>query len=71
MRTKIAFFSIFFLAPVADLTSIWNGFLELKHEWDQTGNGVNHPNDFGHRIYAQVITTLLAANPNAEYNRSK
>jgi len=71
MRTKIAFFSIFFLAPVADLTSIWNGFLELKHEWDQTGNGVNHPNDFGHRVYAQVITTLLAANPNAEYNRSK
>ena len=24
-------------------------------------NGVNHPNDFGHRIYAQVITCLLRA----------
>ena len=44
---------------LADLTSIWSGFLELKQDWDQTGNGVNHPNDFGHRVYAQVITTLL------------
>jgi len=24
-----------------------------------TGNGVNHPNDFGHRIYAQVLLSLL------------
>ena len=44
---------------IADLTTIWEGFLERKHDWDQTGNGVNHPNDFGHRVYAQVITTLL------------
>lgn len=53
---------------VADLTSIWTGFLDLKHDWDQTGNGVNHPNDFGHRVYAQVITTLLdpRGEPDAE-----
>jgi len=44
---------------LADLTSVWARFLELKQDWDQTGNGVNHPNDFGHRVYAQVITTLL------------
>jgi lysophospholipase L1-like esterase len=44
---------------VADLTSIWTRFLELKRDWDQTGNGVNHPNDFGHRVYAQVIAALL------------
>ncbi|MBI5759493.1 MAG: VCBS repeat-containing protein [Planctomycetales bacterium] len=44
---------------LADLTSIWTDFLELKKDWDQSGNGVNHPNDFGHRVYAQVITTLL------------
>jgi acyl-CoA thioesterase-1 len=44
---------------LADLTSIWTGFLELKQDWDQTGNGVNHPNDFGHRVYAQVISSLL------------
>ena len=24
-----------------------------------TGNGVNHPNDFGHRVYAQVLSALL------------
>jgi lysophospholipase L1-like esterase len=48
---------------LADLTSIWTGFLELKQDWDQTGNGVNHPNDFGHRVYAQVITTLLDPRP--------
>ena len=44
---------------LADLTTIWIGFLELKHDWDQTGNGVNHPNDFGHRVYAQTILSLL------------
>ena len=44
---------------LADLTSVWTGFLELKQDWDQTGNGVNHPNDFGHRVYAQVISALL------------
>jgi lysophospholipase L1-like esterase len=53
---------------LADLTSIWTGFLELKRDWDQTGNGVNHPNDFGHRVYAQVLATLLdpSGEPNAE-----
>ncbi|OJW23498.1 MAG: hypothetical protein BGO49_02570 [Planctomycetales bacterium 71-10] len=44
---------------LADVTSIWSRFLALKHDWDQTGNGVNHPNDFGHRVYAQVIAALL------------
>lgn len=44
---------------LADLTSVWTGFLERKLDWDQTGNGVNHPNDWGHRVYAQVITTLV------------
>ena len=44
---------------LADLTSIWTGFLELKRDWDQSGNGVNHPNDFGHRVYAQVLAKLL------------
>jgi acyl-CoA thioesterase-1 len=44
---------------LADVTSIWGEFLRLKKDWDQTGNGVNHPNDFGHRVYAQVISSLL------------
>jgi lysophospholipase L1-like esterase len=54
---------------LADLTSIWEVFLERKQDWDQTGNGVNHPNDFGHRVYAQVIAALLepaaTATPNS------
>ena len=57
---------------LADLTSVWTGFLELKLDWDHSGNGVNHPNDFGHRVYAQVLATLLvpagepAADPEPE-----
>ena len=58
---------------LADLTSVWTGFLELKQDWDQTGNGVNHPNDFGHRVYAQVISTLLdpQGEPSAEPEPSR
>lgn len=44
---------------VADLTSVWTEFLKNKHDWDQTGNGVNHPNDWGHRVYTQVIVQQL------------
>jgi len=44
---------------LADLTSIWAEFLSRKRDWDLTGNGVNHPNDFGHRVYAQVLATVL------------
>jgi acyl-CoA thioesterase I len=44
---------------VADLTRVWEEMLKLKYDWDLTGNGVNHPNDFGHRLYAQVILTTL------------
>ena len=44
---------------LADMTSIWTELFKHKKDWDMTGNGVNHPNDFGHRIYAQVLSTLL------------
>ena len=44
---------------LADMTSIWTELLQHKQDWDMTGNGVNHPNDFGHRIYAQVLSALL------------
>jgi len=46
---------------LADVTAIWTEFLQRKLDCDQTGNGVNHPNDFGHRVYAQVISALLIA----------
>jgi len=46
---------------LADMTSIWNEMFKQKQDWDLTGNGVNHPNDFGHRVYAQVLSALLIA----------
>jgi lysophospholipase L1-like esterase len=52
-------------AALADMTSVWEQFLQQKKDWDLTGNGVNHPNDFGHRVYAQVLSALLIA-PKAE-----
>jgi hypothetical protein len=27
--------------------------------FDLTGNGLNHPNDFGHRLYAQGVLELI------------
>ena len=44
---------------LADLTEMWDSLLSAKSFHDLTGNGVNHPNDFGHRIYAQVLLSLL------------
>jgi len=44
---------------LADMTSLWTELLVHKQDWDLTGNGVNHPNDFGHRLYAQVLSALL------------
>jgi len=46
-------------AALADLTSMWTDLLVRKSVHDLTGNGINHPNDFGHRVYAQVILALL------------
>ncbi|MBS1851553.1 MAG: SGNH/GDSL hydrolase family protein [Acidobacteria bacterium] len=44
---------------IADVTSVWQDVLKTKKFLDFTGNGLNHPNDFGHRIYAQVILQVL------------
>ncbi len=46
-------------AVLADLTSVWTDLLKRKSFFDLTGNGLNHPNDYGHRIYAQTILALL------------
>jgi lysophospholipase L1-like esterase len=59
---------------LADMTSIWTEFLKRKQDWDLTGNGVNHPNDFGHRVYAQVLSTLLvpaATDPGSEDDKRR
>lgn len=46
---------------LADLTSLWMLLDESKLHLDLTGNGLNHPNDCGHRLYAQTILGLLVA----------
>jgi len=47
---------------LADLSSLWADLLKVKSYHDLTGNGVNHPNDFGHLIYAQFLLDLLGFN---------
>jgi len=44
---------------VADVHSVWKMLLDKKDFYDLTGNGVNHPNDFGHRVYSSVLTGLF------------
>lgn len=46
----------------ANVTSVWMALLERKQVLDFTGNGLNHPNDFGHRIYADVILGVIGDN---------
>ena len=48
---------------LADMTSMWEALLTRKRFYDLTGNGVNHPNDFGHTIYAQSLLALLVEPP--------
>lgn len=45
---------------LADLSAVWEAMLARKPYLDLTGNGVNHPNDFGHRLYAEVLFAMLA-----------
>ena len=42
-----------------DVGDVWAELLARKHDLDLTGNGLNHPNDFGHRLYAQSILAVL------------
>ncbi|MFX0099227.1 MAG: SGNH/GDSL hydrolase family protein [Candidatus Hodarchaeota archaeon] len=46
-------------ATLADMTSLWRDLLARKNYHDLTGNGLNHPNDWGHRLYAETIASLL------------
>jgi acyl-CoA thioesterase I len=48
---------------LADMTSIWETLLKHKSFYDMTGNGVNHPNDFGHMVYSQTLLALLNEPP--------
>ena len=33
--------------------------LKIKKFYDLTMNGINHPNDFGQRVYAHVVLQLF------------
>jgi acyl-CoA thioesterase-1 len=44
---------------VADVTSVWMDMVKRKTFSSMTGNGVNHPNDLGHRVYANVLEALF------------
>ena len=37
----------------------WEKLLTRKNFADLSGNNVNHPNDFGHRLYAEVLFTIF------------
>jgi hypothetical protein len=48
---------------LADVTTPWLEILKKKNFSDLSGNNVNHPNDFGHRLYANVILELFPLTP--------
>ena len=48
---------------LADVTAVWQAQLGNQRDLDLTGNGLNHPNDFGHRLYAWTILSTLGLNP--------
>ena len=48
---------------LADVTALWQALMARKHPLAMIANGLNHPNDFGHRLMAQAILGLLIAGP--------
>lgn len=42
-----------------DVHSIWKHVEDSKGFWSLTGNGLNHPNDFGHRLYADCVAAAV------------
>jgi lysophospholipase L1-like esterase len=44
---------------MADVTAVWTAVLEKKPYLCLSGNGLNHPNDFGHRLYADVVLATV------------
>ena len=44
---------------VADVTSVHEHLLTRKAFRDMSANNINHPNDYVHRVYAQVVLQTL------------
>ena len=45
----------------ADITTTWSAVEQRKKYLDLSGNGLNHPNDYGHRLYADAILQVIGA----------
>jgi acyl-CoA thioesterase I len=54
---------------LADITTLWSALVARKDPHDLSGNGWNHPNDFGHRIYAQTILAVMGADRSRDLRR--
>lgn len=46
---------------LADVTTTWTAIAARKNYLSLSGNGLNHPNDYGHRIYADVVLKTIGA----------
>jgi len=44
---------------LADVMTVTEAILKRKKFSDISGNNLNHPNDFLHRVYAEVILGLI------------
>ena len=45
---------------LADITTPWEKLLTRKNFSDLSGNNVNHPNDFGHRLYSEILFSIFS-----------
>lgn len=44
---------------LADVTETWTAAVTQKNYLSLSGNGLNHPNDFGHRLYAETVLAVI------------
>ncbi len=49
----------------ADVTAVWSAITARKKHLDLSGNGLNHPNDYGHRLYADTILSVIGSAENS------
>jgi lysophospholipase L1-like esterase len=52
--------------PYADVFGTWKTVLARKDPSSLLGNNINHPNDFGHWLYAQALEALRPSPPSAK-----
>jgi amino acid permease len=50
------------------VTALWMAVVAKKSFMDITGNGVNHPNDYGHRLYAMLLASTLGCWRSSAYS---